>query len=231
MDVGDFIRICVKTIELPRQPINWTPSVTWDQQGWWRKSLLFHPPGSEWAPLVAQMVKHLPAMQETRVGSLGWEHALEKEIGTHSSALAWKIPWMEEPGRLQSMGLQRVRHYWVTSLSLFWMQPWTSQSPRLTATCLSLSHTFRNVWQKSDSWKAVNMPGGSKGKMQCKRPRFNCWVGKIPWRREWLPTLLFLHGEFRGRKSLVGYSPWGRQESELSDFRFPSVNHPDFTER
>ena len=168
MYVGDFIRIYVKTIELPRQPINWTPSVTWDQQGWWRKSLLFHPPGSEWAPLVAQMVKHLPAMQETRFGSLGWDHALEKEIGTHSSTLAWKIPWMEEPGRLQSMGLQGVRHYWATSLSLFWMQPWTSQSPRLTAAWLSLSHTFRNVWQKSDSWKVVNMPSGSKVKCHAK---------------------------------------------------------------
>ena len=60
--------------------------------------------------LVAQMVKHLPAMQETRVRSLGWEDPLQKEMATHSSALAWKIPWTEEPGRLQSMGLQRVGH-------------------------------------------------------------------------------------------------------------------------
>ena len=62
------------------------------------------------ASLVAQMVKHLPAMQKTRVRSLGWEDPLEKEMATHSSALAWKIPWMEKPGRLQSMELQRVRH-------------------------------------------------------------------------------------------------------------------------
>ena len=63
--------------------------------------------------LVAQMVKRLPAVQETRVRSLGWEDALEKEMATHSSTLAWKIPWTErllKPGRLQSMGLQRVRH-------------------------------------------------------------------------------------------------------------------------
>ena len=55
------------------------------------------------------MVKNLPAMQETQVQSLGWEDALEKEVATHSSILAWKIPWAEEPGGLQSTGWQRVR--------------------------------------------------------------------------------------------------------------------------
>ena len=62
------------------------------------------------ASLVAQMVKHLPAMWETRVRSLGWEDLLEKEVTTHSSILAWRIPLMEEPGGLQSMGPQRVGH-------------------------------------------------------------------------------------------------------------------------
>ena len=60
--------------------------------------------------LVAQMAKHLPTMQETRVRSLGWEDPLEKEMATHSSILAWKIPWTEEHGRLQSTGSQRVGH-------------------------------------------------------------------------------------------------------------------------
>ena len=60
--------------------------------------------------MVAQRVKHLPAMQETWVRSLGQEDPLEKEMATHSSTLAWKIPWIEKPGRLQSMGSQRVRH-------------------------------------------------------------------------------------------------------------------------
>ena len=60
--------------------------------------------------LVAQMVKRLPAMQETQVRSLGWEDLLEKEMATHSSTLAGKILWTEEPGRLPSMGSQRVRH-------------------------------------------------------------------------------------------------------------------------
>ena len=58
--------------------------------------------------MVAQMVKRLPAMQETRVQSLDWEDPMEKEIATHSSTLAWKIPGTEEPGRLQSMGSQSV---------------------------------------------------------------------------------------------------------------------------
>ena len=59
--------------------------------------------------LVAQTVKRLPAMRETRVQSLGWEDLLEKEMATHSRILSWKIPWME-PARLQSMGSQRVGH-------------------------------------------------------------------------------------------------------------------------
>ena len=62
-----------------------------------------------WASLVAQMVKNLPAMQETQVQSLSQEDALEKGMATHSSLLAWRIPWTEEPGRLQSMGPQRVQ--------------------------------------------------------------------------------------------------------------------------
>ena len=66
--------------------------------------------------MVAQMVKRLPAVWETQVRSLGWEDPLEKEMATHSSTLAWKIPWTEEPSRLQSMGSQRVGHDWATSL-------------------------------------------------------------------------------------------------------------------
>ena len=62
------------------------------------------------ASLVAQMVKRLSAMQETRVRSLGWEDPLEKEMAADSSILAWKIPWTAEPGRLPSMGWQRVGH-------------------------------------------------------------------------------------------------------------------------
>ena len=60
------------------------------------------------APLVALMVKSLPIMQETWVQSLGWEDPVEKIMATHSNILAWRIPWTEEPGRIQSMGSQRV---------------------------------------------------------------------------------------------------------------------------
>ena len=67
--------------------------------------------------LVAQMVKSLPAMQQIWVRSLGWEDPLEKEMAIHSRILAWKIPWTKEPNGLQSMGLQRVEHDRVTSLS------------------------------------------------------------------------------------------------------------------
>ena len=67
------------------------------------------------ASLVAQTEMNLPAVWETWVQSLYWEDSLEKGKGTHSSILAWRIPWTEEPGGLQSKGLQRVRHNWVTN--------------------------------------------------------------------------------------------------------------------
>ena len=63
---------------------------------------------------MAQLVKNPPAIQKTQVGSLGWEDPLEKEMATHSSILAWRIPQTEEPRGLQSMGLQRVGHNLVT---------------------------------------------------------------------------------------------------------------------
>ena len=75
------------------------------------------------------MVKHLPAMWETWVRYLGWEDPLAKETAIHSTTLAWKIPWTEEPGRLQSMGSQRVGHDWATSLT------------HMNNECLSLAST------------------------------------------------------------------------------------------
>ena len=66
------------------------------------------------------LVKYLPAMWETRVPSLGWEDPQEKEMVTHSSILAWKIPWIDDADRLQSMGSQRVRHDSTTSISASW---------------------------------------------------------------------------------------------------------------
>ena len=68
---------------------------------------------------MAQKVKHLPTVRETWARSLGREDPLEKEKATHSSTLAWKIPWTEEPGRLQSLESQRVKHDRATSLSAY----------------------------------------------------------------------------------------------------------------
>ena len=117
------------------------------------------------ASLVAQRLKHLPEMRETWVRFLGWEDPLEEEMAPHSSTLAWKIPWTEEPGGLQSLGSLTVRHDWATSLSLF---------------------TFMH------------------------------------WRRKWQPTPVFLPGESHGRRSLVGCSPWGREESDTTEWlHFP----------
>ena len=97
-------------------------------------------------------------MQETRVWSLVWEDTLEKEMAAHSSTLAWKIPWTVEPGRLPSMGSQRVGHDWATSLSL---------SKRLSM----------HIWH---------------------------------------PTPVLLPGKSHGRRSLVGCSPWGPWESDMT---------------
>ena len=86
------------------------PSMGFSRQEYWSGVDPFLLIGLNWASLVAQMVKCLPIMLETQVRSLGREDPLEKEMATHASTLAWKIPWTEEPGRLQSMGSQRVGH-------------------------------------------------------------------------------------------------------------------------
>ena len=78
------------------------------------------------------MIKNPPAMQETWVQSLGWEDPLEKRMATHSSIPAWRIPWTEEPGRLQPMGWQRVGHDWATNtLGL----PWWFRQERICLKC------------------------------------------------------------------------------------------------
>ena len=105
--------------------------------------------------LVAQRVKRLPPMRETRVRSLGREDPLEKEMAPHSSTLAWRIPWMEEPGRLQSAGSQRVRHDWATSLQwwpvtmkTYYREPWGHNEKswlclRGKGRCSVVSHSLR----------------------------------------------------------------------------------------
>ena len=98
---------------------------------------------------VAQMVKNLPTVQETWVRSLGQEGPLEKGMATHSSVLAWRIPWTEEPGRLQSLGLQTVRHDWATNTFHFkksWSMPISQiSSVFFCRSLISLALTFRSM--------------------------------------------------------------------------------------
>ena len=100
-----------------------------------------YPLQRSWASLVAQLEENLPAMWETWVRSLGWEDPLEKERTIHSRTIAWKIPWTEEPGGLQSLGSLRVGYDWATSLSLFIFMHW------------------RRKWQPTP----VFLPGESQG--------------------------------------------------------------------
>ena len=133
----------------------------------------------ELASLVTQTVKHLPSMQETRVWSLGRENPLEKETATHSSTLAWKIPWMEEPGRLQSMELQRVGHDWVTSFSLFYITRSNNlHKVKVAQSCLTLcdpmSYTVNGILQaRILEWVAFPFSRGSS------QPRVRTQVSSI----------------------------------------------------
>ena len=85
----------------------------------------------------------------------------------------------------------------------------------------SISHDGRHLCTTKDQSQCWgDFPGGSDGKsccLQCRRPWFNPWAGKIPWRRKWLPTPVLLPGKSHGRRSLVGYSPWGRKESDMTE--------------
>ena len=153
------------------------------------------------------MVKNLPAMQETWIWSLGWEDLLEKGMASHSSILACRIHWTEEPGGLQSIGPQRVRHEWVTSLSLFTFTHW------------------RRQWHPTP----VLLPGKPHGQ----RSLVGCnpwghevghnWATSLSlftfmhWRRKWQPTPVFLPGESQGWGSLVGCRLWGRKESDTTE--------------
>ena len=111
--------------------------------------------GVPWTSLVAQTVKCLSTVWETRAPSLVWEDLLEKERAIHSSTIAWKIPWTEEPGRLQSTGSQRVGQDWATSLFHFycmyvfgsWVRkiPWRRKWQSTPVLLLGKSHGQRSL--------------------------------------------------------------------------------------
>ena len=118
-----------------------------------------------------------------QVWYLGWEDPLEEEMATCSSILAWEIPWTEESGRLQAMGLQRVGHDWVIKQQLFF-------PIIINYTTASLGAQQSRICLQCRS---------------CRRLGFDPWVRKIPWRRAWLPTPVFLPGESHEQRSLAGY--------------------------
>ena len=124
--------------------------------------------------LMAQMVKRLPTMRETWVRSLGWEDLLEKEMATHSSTLAWKIPWKEEPGRLQSTGSQRVGHNWATSMF------------NVAADIVSIKQSWFPKWRKLDV-------GSSLRKCYLPQEHHSEWIsllGNLVWELWWRCQLL-----------------------------------------
>ena len=123
--------------------------------------------------LVSQKAKNLPRMQDICFQFLGKEDPLEKGRATHSSILAWRIPWTEEPGRLQFMGSQRIRHDWKNNTFIF---IYSLGLPR---------------------WLSGKQPS-HQGKSR-RRLKFHSWVRKIPWRMKWQPTPASLPGESRDR--------------------------------
>ena len=138
------------------------------------------------------MVKNPPANAgDTKVWTLGWKNPLEEGMVTGSSILSWRIPWTEESGRLQSMGLQRVRHDWVTKQQLFF-------PIIINYTTASLGAQQSRICLQRRS---------------CRRLGFNSWVRKIPWRRKWEPIPVFFPGKSHGQRSLAGYHPQGHKRA------------------
>ena len=197
-------------------------------------------------------------MQEMKVRSLGWK----KEIAPHSSILSWEIPWTEELGGLQAMGLQRVGHYLAMKKQQCNINCQKSRNtvPRCTIShkvvmylfsskivqtgiCMHTKHTQIHTNPCTcisvKIWKDIHkcqqqqplvvgicymflifgLPWWISGKesiCQCRRPGFDSWVRKIPWRKKWQLTPVFLPGKSHGQRSLEGYSPWGYKELDTT---------------
>ena len=145
-------------------------------------------------------------MQETQVRSLDWEDPLEKGMATHSSILTRRIPWTMNPGSLQSMGSQKAGYGWaIKAFTLFLFILLSHNSLKrvfLFGRLLSHSPFFRTVclliFFVVVFSSGILLPIG-----------LDPWVGKIPWRRKWHPTPIFLPGESHGQRSLAGHSPCG----------------------
>ena len=154
-------------------------------------------------------------MWETRVRSLGQEDSLEKEMATHSSILAWKIPWMEEPGALQSLGSQRVGHDWMTSLSLFTF-------PRAEATRIKQTKIWRREsilrWAADSYFYPEGICYFIVWPRNWVRPRQKASFGSKKDQRDfqWLYKAEITNWKFEGSKTHSQLSPWGLLCSEAT---------------
>ena len=157
------------------------------------------------------MVKNLPPMHKTQPWSLGWEDPLEKGTATHSSILACRIPWTEEPGRLHFMGWQTVRHDWTTKHA--------HTHTHIHAHTHTCYNSLPGLLSISVYWfiliLPVGFPGGSVVKNSSAKQKMQVWsLGQEdPLQKEMATPLVFLPGKPHRPRSLAGYSPWGCKES------------------
>ena len=198
-----------------------------------------------WASLVAQLVKNLSVVQETLLQCLGWEDSLEEGMATHSSILAWRLPMDRRAWRATVHGVAEGRTRlsdWAqqsSGLVFEWRQclPWLGSNQGLSEVKVRFHFS---TWRQcvpgyKNAYTCILMicmywclfggvPGGASGKepackcKRLKRCRFDPRIGKIPWRRAWQPTPVFLPAESLGLRSLAGYSPWGHKESDTTEW-------------
>ena len=174
---------------------------------------------------MAQTLKSLPAIQETQVQSLSWKDPLEKETAPHFSIFAYEIPWTEEPGRLQSMGSQRVKHDWVTNTCT--RARTHTHTHTHTPHMLIIYDNCKRCWRKPPKivfkaacssqfglprWPAKT--GLPKQETQEMKVQSLSW--EDPWRRNWQPTPVFLPGKSHRQRSPVDYNPWGCKELDVT---------------
>ena len=169
--------------------VDWTGALLISNRASWLTWFNFAQLTNSWTSLVAQMIKNLLAMQETLVLSLGGEDSLEKGRATHSSILAWRIPWRR---------------------SLAGFSPWSYKDSNTTKQLTYFIVNSHPVYRVNSIWHVLwCFPGGTSGKdptCQCKRYNrysFNPWVVKIPWRSSGQPIPEFLPGESHRQWSLV----------------------------
>ena len=162
---------------------------------------------------------------------LGWEDPREKEMATHSSILAWEIPWTVACQAPLSMEFLR-QEYWSGL-------PFPSQealpNPGMEPTSPALAGRYQLSQQESPFWFLVTVFSIGLGLprwlrqericLQCGRPEFDPWIGKISWRRTWQPTPIFLPGESHEQRILAGYGPWGCRESHKDTHNMQEYTH------